>query len=324
MPLHCNLNKQRAISVITQSLLQTQLQSAPSVSLTDSGSRYHSTESLSLLDINSPLCTATIAVQGGQLLEFTPKGDQPWLWLSPKAMFKKSHPIRGGIPICAPWFGVNQHDATKPKHGFVRTRDWQLAHVVESATGVVALTFQCHSEKEDLALFPHAFSIQLTLTLSDHIDISFTVKNLSPTEMPFSWALHSYFCVDHLEAVRITGLEDHTYLDATQSFAPIVQEGAVCFQSEVDRVYENVGHEQLIKGSPALSISGRQCPTAIVWNPGKTLAEKMADITAQHYDEYICLERGAAFGNTWKVSPNESVTAELSISRDHKDHESIR
>ncbi|UZE97396.1 D-hexose-6-phosphate mutarotase [Alkalimarinus alittae] len=297
--------------------IQEQLQLAPSVSMSDSRALYGSTESLALLNIESPMCNAVIAVQGAQLLEFAPKDATPWLWLSPKAVFQEGHPVRGGIPVCAPWFGVNHQDATKPKHGFVRTQDWQLINITESPSGVMKLVFQFLSAKEDFSLFPHKFSLELTLLLSDHIDISFSVKNSSPIEMPFSWALHSYFCVDDLNRVRVTGLENNTYLDATNALTPITQSGAVCFKTEVDRVYESVDTEQVIKGSPSLSIKGTNCPTAIVWNPGSELAEKMADITVNHYDEYICVERGAAFGNTWRVPPGQSATAELTILKSH-------
>ncbi len=293
--------------------LHEQLISTPSVSIADTCELYQSTESLTLLKIESPLCNAVIALQGAQLLEFTPKNSAPWLWLSPKATFSESCPIRGGIPICAPWFGVNKQDPGKPKHGFVRTRCWQLIDAAENDIGEVELTFTCTSEERDLPLFPHPFSLNLVIRLSDHIDISFSVLNTGQSLMPFSWALHSYFNVDSLKDVRVEGLDQHPYLDATQNFLSVIQNGSISFKSEVDRVYESVSQEQSISGSPSLSIKGDNCPTAIVWNPGIKLATKMADITADHYDQYICLERGAAFANSWDVLPQQSVTSTLTI-----------
>lgn len=293
--------------------LQEQLTLAPSVSISDSGELYQSSETLRLLKVESPLCHAVVSIQGAQLLEFTPKGSQPWLWLSPKANFSQNQPIRGGIPVCAPWFGVNQQDPSKPKHGFVRARNWQLINVTENNKSIVELTFTLTSEKDDLPLFPHTFSLNLVITLSDHIDMSLTVENTGRTPMPFSWALHSYFSVDSLKNARVEGLDQHSYLDATQAFAPLSQQGPICFESEVDRVYENVSGEQVIVGAPSLVIKGDNCPTAIIWNPGIKLADKMADITSEHYDEYICVERGAAFGNTWDVRPLQPITATLTI-----------
>ena len=293
--------------------LQERLRLVPSVSITNSRDLYASSESLSLLKIDSPLCDAVIAIQGAQLLAFTPKDAQPWLWLSPKAIFSENKPIRGGIPVCAPWFGVNQQDPTKPKHGFVRNRQWQLVHATENKQHEVELTFRVRTNEDDLPLYSHAFSLDLVITLSKQIDISFSVQNLSRTPMPFSWALHSYFCVDSLEAVAVEGLDQSTYLDATDQFSVIKQEGAVQFSSEVDRVYENVDSQQTITGNPCLSITGQDCPTAIIWNPGEKLAHTMADITANHYAEYICVERGAAFSNTWEVTPEKPLSATLSI-----------
>nr|WP_285903144.1 D-hexose-6-phosphate mutarotase [Alkalimarinus sediminis] len=290
-----------------------QLSAAPSISLTDSRELYGSPESIELLHVKSPHCNAVVSIQGAQLLEFMPQDSQPWLWLSPKAIFSKGQPIRGGIPICAPWFGVNQQDPLKPKHGFVRTRNWQLVNITENDQGIVELTFSFTSDKSDTPLFPHAFSLKLVMTLAEHIHISFIAQNTGTETMPFSWALHSYFNVDNLKVAEVEGLNQHAYLDATQDLTRTIQHGPICFESEVDRVYENVGSEQVITGSPSLLLRGNNCPTAIVWNPGIKLAEKMADITSEHYDEYICVERGAAFANTWKVQPQQSITATLSI-----------
>lgn len=293
--------------------LKEQLTLAPSVSITDSRKLYASPEALSLLKVESPLCNAVVSIQGAQLLEFKPKDSLPWLWLSPKAMFSEGHPIRGGIPICAPWFGVNQQDPSKPKHGFVRARNWQLVNVTESDIGEVELIFTFDSEEGDLSLFPMAFSLNLVIKLTDHINISLSVQNKGIERMPFSWALHSYFNVDSLKDVRVDGLDQHSYLDATQNLAPTLQHGPISFESEVDRVYESVGPEQMITGSPSLVLKGNNCPTAIVWNPGVKLAEKLADITPDHYDEYICVERGAAFGNTWDIPPQQAMAATLTI-----------
>ncbi|WP_250654715.1 D-hexose-6-phosphate mutarotase [Alkalimarinus coralli] len=303
----------QGIAVIDNKDIEEKLRSSPSVSTTNSRDLYNASEPLSLLHINSPLCKAVISLQGAQLLEFSPTDSHPWLWLSPKAVFSPGQTIRGGIPICAPWFGVNQKDPTKPKHGFVRNQPWQLVSVFEDQQGVVELHFQFTPAEQALALYPHTFKLDLKITLSDHIDISFSVHNISNKTMLFSWALHSYFSIDSLADVQVTGLDQHDYLDATEQFAAVRQNGPVRFRSEVDRVYESVGLAQQIQGTPNLSVSGHNCPTAIVWNPGEKLAQKMADVGIEHYDEYICVERGAAFANSWRIEPGNSETARLII-----------
>ena len=297
------------------------LNNTQTVSYTDSHSLYGSLEKCPLITINTALCHAVIAPQGAQLLEFTPKFEgkkkqDAWLWLSPKAVFSEGKAIRGGIPVCAPWFGVNSLDPQKPKHGFVRTQPWALINIIESENDTVELAFQFTSSESDLPLYPHHFQLNLKITLSDEIKMSLTVDNLSDSSMPFSWALHSYFCVDKLKDVSVSGLDNHQYLDAANrdeagNFSVKQQQGDIYFKGEVDRVYEDVGSQQTIIGTPAIILKGENCPTAIIWNPGETLAEQMSDVGIEHYKDYICVERGAAFKNSWHLAPGSSQTATL-------------
>ena len=48
--------------------------------------------------------SADLAIQGAQLLRFAVQ-DSEWLWLSETAEYKTGTSLRGGIPICWPWFG---------------------------------------------------------------------------------------------------------------------------------------------------------------------------------------------------------------------------
>ncbi len=295
------------------------------ISSTDSETLYGSKEKCPLIEVNSPLFHAVIAPQGAQLLEFTPKfqgkkSEAPWLWLSPKAIFSEGKAIRGGIPVCAPWFGVNPLDPQKPKHGFVRTQPWALINIIESKNGSVELNFQFTSSESDLPLYPHRFQLDLKIMLSDHIKMSLTALNLSDSHMPFSWALHSYFCVEKLQDVHVSGLDKHQYLDAANrdeagKFSVKHQQGDIYFKGEVDSVYEDVGIQQTIIGTPTINIKGENCPTAIVWNPGAKLAEQMNDVGIEHYEDYICVERGAAFNDSWSLSPGSSKTATLLLSK---------
>ncbi len=285
------------------------------LSLTSSKVLYGSAESLPLIKVDSPLCEAVIALQGAQLLEYKPKGALSWLWLSPKATFSKGSAIRGGIPICAPWFGVNQLDPQKPKHGFVRTQEWVLKNISEQSDGTVKLDFEFTSAESDLVIFPFSFQLALSITLSEQVTLSFNILNIGHSIMPFSWAFHSYFGVDNLEEVRVAGLDQQTYLDATDNFFSKRQEGDVQFKGEVDSVYENTNKQQAILGKPSINIEGEGCPTAIIWNPGIDLAHKMADISATHFNEFICVERGAAFENSVNIAPNSSESAVFILSK---------
>lgn len=295
------------------------------LSSTDSKALYGSSDKCPLIKINTPLCDAIIAPQCAQMLEFTPKNKGKesgvaWLWLSPKAVFSEGKAIRGGIPVCAPWFGVNQQDPDKPKHGFVRTQQWLLKDVIEFKNGMVELFFQFTSSEPDLLLYPYHFQLDLKITLSNDIKLSLTIRNLSDSSMPFSWALHSYFCVDKLQDVHVVGLDKHRYLDAANrdkagNFSIKHQQGDIYFKGEVDSVYECVGKQQTIIGTPSIKIEGEGCPTAIVWNPGIELAKQMADVGIEHFQDYICVERGAAFDDSLNIAAGDSKSATLLLSK---------
>ena len=291
------------------------------LSSTNTATMYGASNSCPLIKVSTPLCDAIISYQGAQLLEFTPKSkdkesEPSWIWLSPKAIFSEGKAIRGGIPICAPWFGVNQQNPQKPKHGLVRTQQWILKGIIESEDGTVALSFQYTSTASDLLLYPHRFQLDLKITLSDQVKMSLTAYNLSDSNMPFSWAFHNYFCVDNLQDVHVSGLDEHRYLDAAKrdnagNFSVKNQQGDIYFKGEVDSVYEGTSEQQTIIGTPAIKIEGNNCPTTIVWNPGAELAKNMTDVGIEHYKKYICVERGAAFNDSWNIAPGCSKSATM-------------
>jgi glucose-6-phosphate 1-epimerase len=300
------------------------LSSCPQVSLISSQDYYpeHTQlDSLDLLLVDTPLCHAVICVQGAQVLEFALKQENPdepvpLLWLSPLAVFEKGKALRGGIPVCLPWFGVNQQDPNKPKHGFARNRLWRLSRCEAMPDGSIELDFSFVYQPDspaDRELFAHGFSAQLSLSLGAELGLGLSVSNASEQAMPLSWALHSYHPVDDLDKVYLSGLKGREYLDNTADLSVKKQLDEIRFCGEVDRVYQNSEGELLVHSHPAIRVNAQQAPTAIVWNPGKSLAAKMADV-GRYYADYICVERGAAFADSLTLKPNETVSAQVIIS----------
>ncbi len=300
---------------MSESMLQDQLEHSRTVTLMHSAQLYGKADpGLPLLRINNGKCDATIAIQGAQLLQFRAHGGSELLWLSPNALFVPGKAIRGGIPVCLPWFGVNRVDPTKPSHGFVRNRDWILESIDEPDADRTELCFLYLSDEQDLTLFPEPFSTRLRITLSDQIDMDLEVSNHGDDNIPVSWALHSYHPVSSLEDTRISGLDGIYYLDNTNGLEPTLQEGDISFSGELDRVYETVPPTQEIDGQPQILISGEHCETAIVWNPGAEVAARMEDVGAGGHEQFICLERGAAFANGWTIAPEDQLSARVTIS----------
>jgi glucose-6-phosphate 1-epimerase len=84
---------------------------------------------LEVLELTTPASTCTIALHGAQVLGFAPRDDREWLWVSDKALFQVGKALRGGIPICFPWFGPHASGGDFPAHGFARTWLWRLSGV---------------------------------------------------------------------------------------------------------------------------------------------------------------------------------------------------
>jgi glucose-6-phosphate 1-epimerase len=266
---------------------------------------------LPLLQLNTTKCRALIALQGAHLLNFYTTKGKPLLWLSPNCDFTPGIALRGGIPVCLPWFGPHPTDSTKPKHGFARNREWQLIDASLNNEGVAELVFEFDSPANDL--FPFNFRAQLVMLLGDNIKQILSINNTDVHPFDCSWVLHSYFPVASLAGARVEGLTDKTYLDNLEQHAAKPQAGDVIFPYEVDRVFPGVENPVVIAGSPRIRITHDNCPSVVVWNPGATNAAKIADIGAGNEQRYICVERGAVLGEKWHLATGETKMAWMEI-----------
>ena len=225
-----------------------------------------------------------------KILEFTPAGSHPLLWLSPRARFEAGQAIRGGIPLCAPWFGPHPADSNKPNHGFARNLPWQLTAATVTEGDELSLCFDLRADEYSRRLYPFDFALQLELRLGTTLTLALTISNHSAETMPVSWALHSYFPVDELAKVRLSGLSGLASVDNTngQSLPPLA--GELIFSGEVDRFFTGAPKRLQLNSQPPLIIEGDNCPTVITWNPGRDKAAQMADIGAEHIAG-LCLRR---------------------------------
>ena len=267
---------------------------------------------LPLIRVKTPLCTAVIALQGAHLLNFNVSGTKPLLWVSPNCDFTAGTALRGGVPVCLPWFGPNALDPKKPKHGFARNRDWQLSDATLLKDGNAELIFTFISPANEL--FDYDFTAKLKMTLGKSAKLELTVINTDTKDFTCSWVLHSYFPVASLSDVRVKGLAEKTYLDNLENHAVKTQHGDVNFPAEVDRVYPNIENELKIESSTPISIKHHNCPSVVVWNPGAANAAKIADIGAGNEQGYVCVERGAVLAEKWSLAAGESKSAWMEIS----------
>jgi len=262
---------------------------------------------LPLLIVETTLCSAVISLQGAHLLEFKTTDGDPLLWLSPNCNFTPGHALRGGVPVCLPWFGRNPNTSKELKHGYARNNFWQLGDAHLLPNGSAELEFLLQSDANEL--FPYDFSAELRMTLGHSVKIELTINNTDTEDMECSWVLHNYHRVESLENVRVEGLNPRTYLDNLDNHQEKFQADPVTYSSTVDRVFPNVEHSVKIVGSPSIEISHYNCPSVVTWNPGAEAASKMPDIGEGQEAFFICVERGSVLAEKWLLPAGTSKSA---------------
>jgi glucose-6-phosphate 1-epimerase len=268
---------------------------APIPSLPDSVQVDVGPGGLTLVRVTAPSASAEIYLRGAHVASWTPaNSDESVIWMSSKAEYTEGVPLRGGVPICFPWFGANADDPSEPSHGFARLAEWQLVSAAEVGSTVV-LTLRL---QDDLATRASTFTAQFealyTITVGSHLGLALTVTNHSRKPFSFESALHTYFGVSDIHSVSVTGLEDVAYIDKLDGPAPIPAEHhAVRFAGETDRVYLGSADELRVV-DPSLgrviAIKPEDSHSTVVWNPWIAKAAKMADFGDDEWKTMVCVE----------------------------------
>lgn len=236
--------------------------------------------------------SAVIGRLGGQVLSWITPDGREHLFLSERAVFDGSVPIRGGIPVCFPQFG---NVGELPKHGFVRTREWSVT-TRRCGDDFALATLELGDDETTRALWPHAFRAEITVILEvDRIDVEFCVENTGTEPLAFTGALHSYLRVVQVEDAALEGLHGHEYLDATNANRIVRETGTeIVVDSAVHRVYYDVRRPQLLRaGNLSLGIRSQGFPDVVVWNPWVDTCGTLKDMPADGWRHMLCVEAAA-------------------------------
>jgi glucose-6-phosphate 1-epimerase len=238
---------------------------------------------LAVIVVDHPRVRAAVALQGAHLVAWQPVGEGPVIWLSDATAFEEGVAIRGGVPICWPWFGP----AGKPAHGFARISTFELDAHSEDEQGA-KLAFLLRSDEHTKALWPQEFELFVRFTLGQGAcEIALEARG----DFQSTGALHSYFNVGDIGGVAVSGL-GVPYLDKVAE-TDGRQDGALTFPDRIDRVYTAPDEVSLIE-DPALSrrveIRHHNNSDVVAWNPGPELSASMADLTDDGYQQFVCVE----------------------------------
>ena len=248
---------------------------------------------LTVAEVTNAHATATIALQGAHVMTFVPRGEQPLLWLSAFGKFAPGKSIRGGVPICWPWFGPHATESAFPGHGFARTVPWEVLKTEAQAGGGTRLVLRIVQSDATRAQWPHPSDCLCEINVGKTLDIDLVTRNTGPAPIVIGDALHTYFQVSDIRQCTIRGLEGCPYIDKVDGGQRKQQSGAITISAETDRIYLDSVADCLID-DPGLKrrirINKRNSRSTVVWNPWIVKAAKMGDFGENGYLNMVCVE----------------------------------
>ena len=260
-------------------------------------------------EINNAHASASIALQGAHLMTYQPHGTNPVIWLSKYAKFATGKSIRGGVPICWPWFGPHATDAKLPGHGYARTVMWKVLDAKALPDGSTFISFGLSENDLTRAQWPNPSPVRIEMTIGKALRIELVTQNIGKQEFVLGEALHTYFHISDVAQMTIRGLEGCEYLDKVGESARRTQQNGIVIDSEVDRVYVNTTADCLIEDrgfKRAIRISKQGSHSTVVWNPWTEKADKMGDFGHEGHRGMVCVESANAIENLVNLVPGES------------------
>jgi glucose-6-phosphate 1-epimerase len=247
--------------------------------------------------VDTGLCRARISRHGAQVLSFAPGGERELLWLSPKARYERGKAIRGGVPLCFPWFGPHPRDPSLPQHGYARLMDWAFLGAEEGDEGELILRLGLPPASCPGAV--QGLSAEVSICLSSELEIALTGRNEGDEKLSYTAALHSYLSVSEVEGLAVEGLGEEIEI-----------------RGEVDREF-CASHGPYRLEDPAFArrivIEKENSSTTVVWNPGPEKARALLDIGEEPRHGMVCVEAVRAGANRVTLEPGEEETFATTI-----------
>ena len=268
-----------------------------------------------MVRIASPNVAGEIYLHGAHVTSWKPAGKEEVLFLSSESRWQDGHAIRGGVPICFPWFGGKADDPKAPAHGFVRTRAWQLERIsqVEDGTRVSMFT---ESSQDTKRWWPSDFHLAYHVTFSSELELELVATNTGKTPFRFEEALHTYHRVEDIRKVRLKGLGSVPYLDKTDSNRKKIQTGEITIASETDRVYLGTAGTIELE-DPGLRrhthVQKENSRSTVIWNPWAQKAHSMSDFGGDEWVQMICIETTNVADFAVDLAPGEQHTMRSTV-----------
>jgi len=265
---------------------------------------------LARVEITGPFGEGELYLHGAHVTSWKPAGNEEVLFVSTKSRWEEGQAIRGGIPICFPWFRAKSDDLHAPAHGFVRTKQWQLESIVEKDNGV-AVTMFTQSDEHTRKWWPGEFRLAHRVTFGSELRLELVCTNTGTTPFRFEEALHTYNRIANIQDARLQGLDGVSYLDNTESNKKKTQHGDVIIASPTDSAYCNTQNEvDLLDANKKRRVRLRKehSLTTVVWNPWGEGAARLQDLGDGEWRQFLCVEASNVMDAAIHLAPGEEQT----------------
>jgi glucose-6-phosphate 1-epimerase len=272
------------------------------------------------IQITSPAASAEIYLHGAQITSWQPTGSSEVIFLSKHSRWDETHAIRGGIPICFPWFRAKSDDPHAPSHGFVRTASWQLDSLTQEGDAQeanVVATLTIEDDEVRRRWWPWPFRLTHRITVGAQLKLELTASNTGSSPFSFEEALHTYYQVGDAPEIRITGLDGVSYLDNRRNNREEAQPGDIILTQATDNAYLNSEHAVTVVDpvlQRRLHLDKQNSRTTIVWNPWQEGAIALSDLGDDEWHQMTCVEASNILSAAVTLPPGEQHTMTATLS----------
>ena len=265
---------------------------------------------LTKLVVTTPTATAEVYLHGAHVTHYQPAGQPPVLFLSCRSRFEAGKAIRGGVPICFPWFGPLESHPKAPAHGFARTSLWTLTSA-QTEGDAVTLVLTLSRDEDEASEWPHAFFAEYAVTVGPELTTALTVRHVRGEPFLYEAALHTYLHVGDARRVTVHGLENTPWRDKVLGREVAGVDGPIPFVGETDRVYLDTTAPVTVD-DPALNrritVTKQGSASTVVWNPWVAKAAALSDFGHDEWPLMVCVETANIGGDAVTLGPGQSHT----------------
>ncbi len=258
---------------------------------------------------------AEIYLNGAHVTHFQKNSEPPLIFMSAKSYFAPGKPIRGGVPICYPWFGNRDGE---PSHGFVRSAEWQLVKTSAAPDGAVTLRFALPQVPGREAW--RDLRTEFIVTVAETLTMELIAANDSCGEMlEIENCLHTYFQVGDIGAVSVHGLEGAAYLNFAEGDTGVprpAESFPLRINRETNRTYCGTASAVEIRDEKlqrVIRVEKTGAQSTVVWNPWTT--QKLPDdFDPAEHQHMVCVESGNVKADKIHLAPGKSAALKVVLS----------